>query len=92
MKKLLLPLILTLLCYAAFIFIIHLTPYITGPVATVAESDGAIPANLWLSMTLRFIAGVNLVASILCQFWLGTKFGVLLDERREQRKKHDKGI
>ncbi len=92
MKKLFLPLFLTLLLYACFISIINLTPYITGHVATAAESGGTIPANLWLSMGLHFCSGVFIVGALLSQFWLGSRFGELLDKRREKLKKHDAGI
>ena len=92
MKKLIAPLSITLLFYAGFIFLINLTPYLTGPIVKAADAGGAIPANLWLSIALNFLSGVFVIAALFCQVWLGARFGALLDERREQRKKHDKGI
>lgn len=92
MKKLIVPLTLTLLCYTTFFFIIDLKPYLAGPVPSAAESGGAIPPNLWLSTGLSIFAMIFIVAALICQVWVGARFSLFLDERREKRKKHEKGI
>lgn len=81
-----------ILCYIASFFIINLTPYIAGPVPSAVESGGAIPSNIWLSTWLHLGGMLLLAAGFICQVWAGTRFSLFMDERCEERKKHDAGI
>lgn len=92
MKKLILPALSVALCFGAFITFAKVGPYWVGTITPVSEAGGEIPSNVWLRAGMDLLEILSLIGVFYCNGWLCSRVFSMLDERREKRKKHDKGI
>ncbi len=92
MKKLIVPILSVVLCFACFITLCKVEPYLIGPLTPVNEAGGAIPMKVWFSAGLDLLEVLAIVGAGVCNCWLCFRFFKMLEERSEKRKKHDKGI